>query len=103
MLSFLASFVNSEIELDAGAVWLPVIEFIDNLERWVEAQRGPSWRLVSVSLLVIYEGEAINSHAARVKCSLVDFAHTFLVSDGPDENFLLGLQSLRSTLARLCS
>lgn len=102
MESFLEAFVNHENGVSSKDVWHPVIEFVDKLSEWVGRQSGPSWHLISVSLLVIYEGMATDADGLLVRCALVDFAHTFFVGHGPDDNVLRGLQSLRQMLADLC-
>lgn len=103
MADLLRSFADSRSGMVPRHVWLPVIEVIADISRWVDAQRGPSWHLVSVSLLVIYEGATTRSEHLRVRCGLVDFAHSFFVADGPDYNMLRALHSLRSVLDTICS
>lgn len=96
--ALLESFVNRDNGIAPRDVWQPVISVVDELAAWIQGQRGPSWRLISVSLLVIYEGTAIDAGSTRGRCALIDFAHTFFVDHGPDDNTLRGLNSLRCML-----
>lgn len=99
MNALLESFVNRDNGITGKDVWQPVISILDELAAWIEGQSGPSWRMISVSLLVIYEGTATDAESTRARCALVDFAHTFFVDQGPDDSTLRGLTSLRCMLA----
>lgn len=95
--AFLVSF--AENAMTPGNVWTPVTRVLADLSEWVRGQPGPAWHLKSVSLLVIYEGTASDTESLRVRCGLVDFAHSFYVAEGPDSDMLKALDSLTGVLA----
>lgn len=75
-----------------------VIHQLSLLEDWFSLQT--EFRFFSSSLLILYEGKASSSLDANVSVRMVDFAHTFRVSDElqRDENYLEGLKSLKTRL-----
>lgn len=89
--------------LHAADVWQPVMPAIDDLLAWAQQPRAVGWRLLSTSLLVVYEGSAQSSQQVHAKCCLIDFAHSFLVDDGADDNFARGLVSLKNLVQSICA
>eukprot|EP00892_Ulva_mutabilis_P007651 jgi/Ulvmu1/5258/UM022_0052.1 len=99
MTEFLESFTESDSGKRPADVWGPVMAVLADMSDWARSQVGQAWHLTSVSLLVIYEGAAASSENVRVRCGLVDFAHSFFVAEGPDQNMLQALKSLNRVLA----
>lgn len=97
MPAFLKSFADNGQDWGTQGVWKPVQAAVSKMLAWIHSTLPPCWHFYSSSLLVIYEGTAQNSEDLRVRCSLIDFAHTFFAA-GRGTNFQEGLQSLLAML-----
>jgi Inositol polyphosphate kinase len=102
MPAFLTSFADDGRDWRIRAVWKPVQAAVGKILEWVRTAAPPCWHLYSASLLVVYESVAQSSGDVRVRCSLIDFSHTFF-AEGRDTNFEEGLQSLWAMLETITS
>lgn len=96
MLDLLASFSGGRVH----AVWKPVQDAICKILECQNSTSSPCWHLYSASLLLVYDGMAPEGQDVRVRCSLIDFSHTFFAA-GRDSNFVEGMQSLLGMLQSL--
>lgn len=98
MPAFLTSFADYKgSDWRIQAVWKPVQAAVTKILEWMNNTSPPCWHFYSASLLVVYEGTAQSSEDLRVRCSLIDFAHSFFAA-GRDTNFEKGLQSFLAML-----
>ncbi len=59
-------------------------------------RNSPQWRIYGSSLLIVYDGAVMNP---EIKVRMIDFAHTFPISDGGvDAGYLHGLNFLQTCL-----
>lgn len=99
----LLSFAHNEHGLRASDVYLAPGGAVDQLRalgNWFENQK--EFAFYSSSVLLLYEGDALQAADAKVRVRLVDFAHTLIRQAGNhqhDYNFLGGLRSLTQRLS----
>jgi hypothetical protein len=93
--------VPSKDEIEEMTNRTGVLQIVDDGRPSARASRKKRryncrWKLISASLLVVYEGCYLENRALKVKCALIDFAHCFIVPDVVDAN-------LRDAIACLIS
>jgi hypothetical protein len=96
------SFLTDETNTRRGDVARCVIEFIDRLTCWVEAQRG--LRLLGSSVLMVFEGDSSVQQPQAAIARILDFEHVSQGSETvPDAKYLAAIQNLRWMLERFAS
>ncbi|KAG1677033.1 hypothetical protein FOA52_001202 [Chlamydomonas sp. UWO 241] len=68
---------------------------------WFKVQT--SFQFFQASVLLVYDGDAACVEDARVAVHVVDFAYTFQLLEGRDENWIESLESLISILERVAA
>lgn len=96
------SFLTDATATRRGDVARCMIEFIDKLTVWVEAQKG--LRLLGSSVLMVYEGDTTVGTPQAPVCKIMDFEHVTQGSGADaDSKYLAAVQNLRWMLERFAS
>lgn len=81
-------------------VAVAIVDFVNQVEPWVEAQLG--LRLVGTSLLIVYEGDTTVADQKAPVVKMIDFANVEVVEESSsDAGYLTGIRNLRWMLERL--